>query len=200
VSVPSRGLLLGMTVLLTLGSVACGGGSGPVEVPSEEIPFPLERSPATPTPSGGSAVAIYLVRGGRLAGVERTVSAAVSPEEAVMRALLDGPTSEERDQGLTTAVPPATGLIAVGTFEGVAEVDLSDEFQGPATPEDVLLRVAQVVWTLVALPRVNAVRFSIDGEPISVITDAQVMVDRPVTAPDYAAVAPLGSEPIVTQP
>jgi germination protein M len=128
------------------------------------------------------------------------VSAAVSPEEAVMRALLDGPTSEERDQGLTTAVPPATGLIAVGTFEGVAEVDLSDEFQGPATPEDVLLRVAQVVWTLVALPRVNAVRFSIDGEPISVITDAQVMVDRPVTAPDYAAVAPLGSEPIVTQP
>ncbi len=196
----SRALLVGLAVMLTLGSVACGGGSGPIEIASDEIPFPLERSPVTPTPAGGSQVAIYLVQGGTLVRAERTVPTAVPAEEAVMRALLDGPTGEERAEGVTTAIPSATTLIQVGAFEGVAEVDLSDEFQGPATPEDVLLRVAQVVWTLVALPRVNAVRFSIDGEPISVITDRQVMVDRPVTAPDYAAVAPSASEPIVTEP
>jgi len=49
--------------------------------------------------------------------------------------------------------------------------------------------VAQVVWTLVRLPEVTAVRFVIDGEAVSVLTDDGTAVDRPVTAPDYAAVA-----------
>jgi len=205
--VRGRAHVLALSVaVLTVAVPACGGASGPVAVPSDEIPFPLARSPsASPTPAAGVRAVAYMVRDGRLVAVERTVSTSSSPEEAIMRALLDGPTSEERAQGVISAIPPVTGLIGVRVFEGVAEVDLSDEFQGPASPEVVLLRVAQVVWTLGAVSGVNAVRFSIDGDPVSVITDDGVMVDRPVSAPDYASVSPPGAgqvsgEPIVTQP
>ncbi len=199
-------LLIRVVAALTIAAPACGGAQGPVEVPSDEIPFPLARTPsATPSPSGGVLQAVaYMVRDGRLVAVERTVSSASPPEEAVLRALLGGPTGAERTEGVITAIPPVTGLIDVGIVEGVVEVDLSDEFQGPASPEDVLLRVAQVVWTLGAVPGVDAVRFSIDGNPVSVITDDGVMVDRPVSEQDYASVAPAGSgaspDAIVTQP
>jgi spore germination protein GerM len=78
----------------------------------------------------------------------------------------------------------------VSVFDQIAEVDLSAEFQGPAPPEVILLRVAQVVWTLVGRPGITAVRFVIDGQPVSVPTDRGTPIDRPVTAPDYASVAP----------
>jgi spore germination protein GerM len=192
----SLALLVAGAVLL----VSCGRGSGPVEVPTDEIPFPLERSPGTPTASPSASGTVYLVKDGGLVPVGRDVSAALPRDEAVMRALLEGPTAQERTDGLRTAIPPATGLIDVAVFEGVAQVDLSNEFQGPAPPEDVLLRVAQVVWTLVAVPDIVAVRFAIDGEPISVITDGATMVDRPVTAPDYASVAPTQATASVIHP
>lgn len=170
---------------------ACQGPSGPVEVPADELPFSLARSPApSVSPSGGSTIVLYFVRGAGLAPVSREVAAGVSPVDAAVQALLEGPTPEERLEGMTSEIPPETSLLDAVVLDLVAQVDLSSEFQGPAPPDVIVLRVAQVVWTLVNLPQVTAVRFEIEGEPVSVVTAGGTVVDRPVTAPDYGSVAP----------
>ncbi len=169
---------------------ACAAPSAPVIVPTDELPFPVTRSAHTAAPGPLRGITIFLLRDGRLVPVTREVQNEASPQAAV-RALLDGPTERERTTGVTTDVPPSTRLLQVGVFDTVAEVDLSGEFQSPATPDAVIRRVAQIVWTLVSLPSISAVRFSVDGEPVAVVTDKGVAVERPVSAPDYGAVAPV---------
>lgn len=187
-------------LVVALAAAACAGPSGAVEVPPERLPFSLERTPSAPPPTPGERlVTIYLVRLGRLAPVTRLVSAELPAVEASMRALLLGPSPSERIEGLNTAVPPATQLIGVEVVGQVAEVDLSAEFQSPAEPQDVLIRVAQVVWTLVADPAVVSVQFAVEGVPISVLTDDGTTTGLPVSAADLASVGPFQNA-IVTNP
>lgn len=177
-------------------AAGCSRPSGAVEVPPDRLPFSLERTaPPSPPAPAERLVAVYLVRDGRLAPVTRLVSGELPRAEAAMRVLLLGPTEEERAAGTVTAVPSATQLVGLTVTERVAEVDLSAEFQSPAEPQVVLLRVAQVVWTLVEDPEVAAVRFLIDGEPIEVPVADGTTPDRPVTAADFASVGPIVTEP-----
>jgi spore germination protein GerM len=179
----------GLTFALAV-SVGCGEQSGPVEIPEDDLPFSLSRTPETfPSPAEEEPFTIFFVLEGKLAPVTREAPSDLTPVEATMRALLEGPTPDELAGGITSEIPPQTSLLEVRVFDLVADVDLSAEFQSPASTDAILLRVAQVVWTLVRLPAVTAVRFVIDGEPVSVVTDDGTAVDRPVTAPDYAAVA-----------
>jgi len=175
--------------LLALALTGCEAPSGPVEVDPALVPFDVGRSPS---PSPGAqirTIIVYLVRGGRLEPVGRTVASSASDTQVAMGALLRGPTTEERDAGFASAIPTVVRLLSVTLSGSIAQVDLAEEFQGPAAPGDVVLRVAQVVWSLVALPDVTAVRFSIEGTPISVPTEAEPAVDRPVTTSDYAGLA-----------
>ncbi|MDP8957543.1 MAG: GerMN domain-containing protein [Actinomycetota bacterium] len=187
-------LRTGLAFIIIIAS-ACGPPSGPVEIPAEDVPFSLRR------PRGAARAAsekekfhVFFVRERRLAAVRRMSSSDGSGVRATMRALLEGPTLNEREERMRSEIPSRTSLLGVRVVNFVAEVDLSAEFQTPAPPDAVLLRVAQVVWTLVRLPNVTAVRFLIDGEPISVVTDDRTVVDRPVTAPDYSTVAPREAE------
>lgn len=170
---------------------ACGGPAGPVEIPPEELPFSLARSPRpTLSPAGTATFTVYLARSGRLVPVTRNLLTAPDPVENAVRALLRGPIPAERGEGLSSAIPANTRLLEVVVVDRIADVDLSSEFQEPGPSESILLRVAQVVWTLVEFPEITAVRFLVDGDLVGVLTDRGVPVDRPVTAPDYASVAP----------
>ena len=191
-----RTVVLGLTVLLTAAlDAGCGGpaGSGrPVAIPSAELPFSVVRTvPPTPTPSTRQPVTVFLVRSERLVASVRQVPRDVSTAHAAVQALLAGPTGAERLRGLETAIPAQTSLLELRVLDHVADIDLSGEFESTAPPQVILLRVAQVVWTLVADPDVTAVRFAIDGQTVTVATDNGVLVDRPVTAPDYGSVAPI---------
>lgn len=176
---------------LVVATSACGRPSGPVEIPPEDLPFSLRRPGGTGRPAIESErFVVFFVRQGRLAAVRRASSSNGSDVRATMRSLLEGPRRDERGERIRSQIPSRTSLLGVRVVNFIAEVDLSAEFQTPAPPDAVLLRVAQVVWTLVRLPNITAVRFLIDGEPISVVTDDQTAVDRPVTALDYMTVAP----------
>jgi spore germination protein GerM len=182
----ARALVL---VAMLLG--ACARTSGTVEIPANELPFPVAREPhttATPVPLRGTLV--YLARADRLTAVQRRVATDVPLAEGALRALFRGPTAREEARGITTALPGAVGLLGLEIREGVAHVDLSGEFQQPAESERVALRVAQVTWTLTGVPGVLSVQFSIDGEPASVTTEPGETVSRPVTRGDFAAFAP----------
>jgi hypothetical protein len=185
-------------VMVTLALMGCSGPHGAVEVPPERLPFPLARTPTpSPTPPAERLVDIFLVREGRLVGVRRLIAGDMSSTEASMRALLLGPSATERASGVETAVPAATQLVGLSQSGDIVSVDLSTEFQSPAEPRDVLIRVAQVVWTLAEIDDVAGVRFSVDGVPIDVPIDDGTTPDRPVGPSDYASVSPPGDE-IVT--
>ncbi len=185
---------LASVVLLALASAACGTANEPVTISPEEIPFPLTRA-ESPEPAGADLLAfeVAFVRGRRLVMVEREVRTSLTMRETAVRSLLAGPNNRERERGLTTAIPSTTRLLgSIDVFEGVAEVDLSQEFQAAARSEGFLQRVAQVVSTLVAVDGITAVRFSIDGEVAAVPTDRGQTVQRPVTAADYQQRLPRG--------
>jgi len=182
-------------VVLALAGSACGPPKGAVEVPPKEIPFALARTPTPgPTTNPVTTVTVYFVKGGRLAPFKRAVDRDAAPGLAALGALLRGPAPEERTSGVVSEIPPQTSLLELRVLEHVADADLSVEFQSPAPPRTILLRVAQVVWTLVALPDVTSVRFSIEGDLVAVVTDGGEAVRRPVTSLDYGSVSPIVPE------
>lgn len=188
---PRRG---GMLLCVLLVVAACSGDPEVVVVPPDQVPFQVARtSPPSPRSTTRATPSVFFVRDGRLVEAARILPSDPASAEGVVHLLLQGPTEGEMDRGFETAIPPNVRLQQVHVFDGVAEVDMSAEFQSPAAPDEVLLRVAQVVWTLVALSNVDAVRFTIDGVPQAVVTDGGDVEDRPVTAPDYASVAPEGA-------
>lgn len=177
-----------LAALVATGS-ACGGAARAVAIPSEEVPFSVARSPEPERPAAPTArFTLSFVRRGHLVNVPRDLSTR-SPQESVMIALLDGPTDREAERGITTEIPPETRLLQVDVVDRIAQVNLSREFQAAGSSESVLLRVGEVVRTLTSTRGVDGVIFLIDGIQANVPTDRGV-VERPVTASDYASIFP----------
>lgn len=179
-----RAKLVPLTLLA--GLAACTRTSGAVEVPVQELPVGVVRSPSAPTTAFD--VTVYLVREDRLVRSPRSVRG-TSDVDAAVRGLLQGPTRSEVRAGIFTAIPPDAELLDIRIAGTIAEVDLSREFEAPGSRQGVVLRLAQVVWTVTGLPDMSAVRFLVDGEPADVLTAAGTVVERPVTAADYPVMA-----------
>lgn len=109
--------------------------------------------------------------------------------EFAMQELLAGPTAEERSKPVRTAIPVPTELLGVFVRNGVADVNLTAQFETASAELLHLLRIAQVVWTLTELPGVRAVRFRIHGAPQPVI-DQFGRAHETVTRARYSRLAP----------
>ncbi len=114
----------------------------------------------------------------RLGTAGREKLTRLSPVEVAIRVLLQGPTSAERKSGLNSAIHAGTELIGVTVEEGVADVNLSAEFETVTSQLGHLMRISQVVWTLTELPEVEAVRFRIHGVPQPAIDQNGVAHER----------------------
>lgn len=181
-----RFLVLGLALM-----AACARTSGTVEVPPDELPFSVAREASPPaSPAASRNVTVYFARDGRLVAVSQRVDADAPPAEVSLRTLLDGPTSFDRRSGIASEVPSAVRLLDVTVVGRTARVDLSGEFQEPAPPSQIALRVAQVVWTLTELPGVEDVLFAIDGEMVEITTGDETLVQRGVTRADYMRFSP----------
>jgi hypothetical protein len=125
-------------------------------------------------------VAVYHLRDGKVAPVGRTVEATSAVARASLASLLDGPTTEERAAGLSSAIPSGTTLLDLSLVEGLATVDLSGEFDDGGGSASMLGRVAQVVATLTRLPTIERVAFRLDGRAVETIGGEGVIVDPPL--------------------
>ena len=179
-----RRLVLAAAVLPILAS-ACRGPDVTI-LRGPELPSDIYGDPGpTPTADLPDTGDVWLVKEGRLREVEDRPlqGVATSQAEALMLALLQGPAGV---RGLTTEIPRATRLNSLEVDEGVATVDLSENFElGPS--RDVKMRLAQVVYTLTEDRRVRAVEFAFDGVPEESIPvpGLGLPVDRPVNRSDY---------------
>lgn len=184
-----RTVPLAVLVLLVLAAGALLAGCG---IPTDSEPRPLAESPTTapPTPenAGTTSATIYLLSAEteRLVPVERGLDGTVTPG-AVLDLLLGGPTAADIEQGLSTLIPNETVAVDVTVEDGLVRVEMSEawrELQEPAAK----LAYAQVVFTLGALPGVDDVTFSVDGQVISAPTDDEN--DEIVSEADYTDVEP----------
>jgi germination protein M len=199
-----------MAVALLLS--ACGASTGdlggvatppPSEQPSLELPSseptpgqssgPLATPGRTEQPSAETiTIRAYFFLGSfvgnaGLVPVLREIPKTQAVGAAAMAALLAGPNDGELGArpAMYTTIPDGTRYLGLHIDAGVATVNLSKEFESGGGSASVLGRLAQVVYTLTQFPTVKAVRFELDGEPVTAFSGEGVVLEKPVGRADY---------------
>ena len=106
-----------------------------------------------------------------------------TPAEA-MRALFEGPNSEELQRRLRTAIPPGTRLLDVAQDGDELIVSVSSELQ-QLTGEALIDGVAQIVLTASEISGVSTVTIAIDGVPQQWPTANGELQIQPLTRYDF---------------
>ena len=180
-----------LAVLLAAGVlVGCGVSSqgSATRIAPEDVPFGLLKYlPTTTTVAAGKDAEVFFVSGDRLIAVDRSVAADADLED-LLGQVIAGPTEVEQTLGITTAVP-AGSLTSVDTSRGIAEVELSSSF-GDIRSGDQIMALGQIVYTLTGQPGIGGVRFTVNGEPVTVPLSDDEQSDDPLSRDDFAPIAP----------
>ncbi|GAB4331295.1 MAG: hypothetical protein Kow0010_16590 [Dehalococcoidia bacterium] len=190
-------------LLLILGLVACGDDDDVRPTPTADTPGPTATAtlPPTETPSPAASptatpaaetigLKVYFLRDEKVAAVLREVPATQAVGRAAMEELLRGPTLNEVETGLSSAIPEGTRLLGLDISGGVATVDLSSEYESGGGSLSMMARLAQVVYTLTQFSTVDAVSFRLDGKPVEVFGGEGILLDGPVDRSDFEDLTP----------
>lgn len=91
---------------------------------------------------------------------------AVTPSQ-VMGQLLAGPTGLSAHQGMTTQIPAGTVLNRLQVSGDTATVDLSETFASGGGSLSMMLRAAEVTYTLTQFPGITKVDLLLDGAKVA---------------------------------
>jgi spore germination protein GerM len=176
-----------MAILVLL--AACGvRAESATFVTDDDVPFdllaPTSTTPSTSTGPAPRAIKVCFVMGSSVVPVDRRVTA--PGLAAAVTALTGGPTGDEQNAGLRTALLTEDAVREVSVVAGVARVELASAFAEGGT-QDSILAIAQLVCTLTAQPGVGQVAFALDGQPVDVPLVDGSLATRPVTRDDYAS-------------
>jgi Sporulation and spore germination/Immunoglobulin-like domain of bacterial spore germination len=180
---------------------ATSAGATTEEAAETEPPAPAETEPAetftfevwfardagTLTGEGGTEIAL----GPLLFSTSRTAETTPQVARIALETLLEGATPEEVAAGISTAIPAGTRLLGVSIEDGIATVDLSSEFESGGGSLSMMLRLAQVVFTVTQFPTVEGVQFELDGQPVETFSGEGIVLDQPVTREDYEDLMPM---------
>jgi hypothetical protein len=184
-------------MVITAAVIIMGGCGVRPQAEPEPLPTRLMRGISGPTPAAspngtGSAtvteeVDVFLLRGGRLVAVRRTVplGGGVGPR---LDALVAGPTPAESSDGITSAIP-STAHFAVRIIADVAVVRAPPELT-ELTGAQQVLALAQLVYTATAATGVTGWQLTDGAKSLDLPTDSGRLVSRPVMRADYTALAP----------
>ena len=188
-----------LAVLVAVGAVvaACGVPTDdePRAIETRNVPFALlaptaEATTTTqPSTTATERATIYLADAdGKLRAVRRSVASPATPAR-VLQALLAGPSDDEADS-YSTAITSDTELLSVdGPDNGLVIVDLSRQLLD-ITGRSQILALAQVVFTVTALPSVDRVLFKFEGEPAEVQNGNGTLTSSPLGRLSYRDLVP----------
>lgn len=188
-------LLPGLLAALLVAACGVPGDDEPRPLDQQAVPFdllaPTAESTTTTVPSMFAdtvRVAVYLTNAdGKLQSVRRPVTTPVTVGK-VVEALLAGPSEEEASR-LATAITSETKLLSIeGPTDGLVTIDLSRDVLD-ITGRQQILALAQVVWTVTALPNVDRVLFEFDGEPSEVPNGNGTLTSSPLGRLSYRDLA-----------
>ena len=183
-------------------------GGAPRTIAPSDVPFGL----AQPRPTVSAAPStepvldparVYLVDTDRLVGLPRETDGTDAPERLadLLQALAAGPTDVERDEQLSTALPPDVRLTVSRLVDGTATIDIGARAQAPSGLAS-RRAVAQVVLTATSVSGVDAVRLTFGGDPVEAPLPSGELTSEPLTARDYAGflTAPPSASPVPAAP
>lgn len=128
------------------------------------------------------AATIYLEGPQRLVAVSRDVPAPVTAAR-VLAALGQGPTSVEASEGLQSPISTAAPLTIWRLGPTSVTVNITNAFTTLAG-QNQAIAVAQLVYTLTALPGVDSVGIRIDGKKAKVPTGKGTLSGGPLDRAD----------------
>ena len=201
----TTGLLVLVLVAATVAAVGCGvsGGVGDAGTVSttegaQTTVTILPEETTTTVPSlttitvGGDTmtVTVYYSRDEKMSAAARTLPKAQEVGAAAMKALLEGPSAEEKAAGMVSNIPDGTTFLGLSIKDGVATADLSKEYASGGGSLSMAMRLAEVVFTLTQFPTVEGVNFKLDGKPVDVFGGEGIILDHPVNRTDYEELSP----------
>ena len=199
--------VLGIVLLLALAGTACNDDDEPSAASAAPSEAPTESAttapPATPTPSAVTQPVRLWLTLEDFTGLT-TRQAQVTPPRfatAAVTELLKGPAQSEAASGWGTAIPAGTELLGIDIANGVATVDLSDEFESGGGSLSARMRLAQLVYTMTEFQTVQSVALEIEGRRVTTFSSEGIVIDGPMTREDFEdLVAPIVVEtPIAGQ-
>lgn len=215
----SAALVLALLTFGLAGCTGDDSGDSPLpqtsahETDAGSISEPNRESPEDPAEALLKTVnfegEIWLTRRDRLSWGTRQIPSSPNVLETVPEAALDsdnprilhlavtlselfvGRAGEGRRR--SSAIPPKTRLLDVEMDGTTATIDLNRAFESGGGSLSMQLRIAQIVFTATQfggeLP-VDAVRFAIEGRPVTTLGGEGVLVEEPQTRGDWLDVAP----------
>jgi hypothetical protein len=190
--VTGRSRLLALAAAAVLAGCGVPTGGAPDRIDASDVPYGLASpspgsSAATSSPARDDRPRVYLVGPDDvLVPSGREVSGATTRDrlDDLLAQLADGPTAGERDDELTTALPPRIALSVSSVDGGTATIDFSATSTSPAG-EQTRRAVGQIVLSATSLPGVTAVLLTHDGEPLEAPLPSGELTAAPLTAADY---------------
>lgn len=187
--------ILTLVLALTCSIAACTPAPKPTNLeprpatPSELVtsaPEPGTKEPIPTAPTGSPIVLkAYFDHDEKMQPVARTVPYTTAVLKASIEQLLKGPTAAEAKAGIDTQIPKSTKLRGVTLAEGIATVDLSEQFASGGGTLAMTNRLAQVVYTATQFKSVDAVVFEIEGKRVEVFGGEGILLEGPQTRGDY---------------
>jgi len=161
----------------------------PVAKPAQEKPVAQKQTSEKPkqTQTATRNASLYFVTidsDGRV--VRREITRAIpktdSPMSEALGALFAGTNSAESGKGLRSLIPTGTRLLSATVKDGVATINVSEEFQfNQYGIEGYLGQLAQVVFTATAFPTVKSVQFLIEGQRREYLGAEGVWIGTPLS-------------------
>ena len=154
--------------------------------PTSSTPEPTIAGPTSLTPT-----VVFLVgQQGRLIETERMVRAPATLAK-VVSALLSGVTDEDAARKRRSAIAPGTKLRGLdGPIGGLLTVDLSNDLLR-VTGRRQIEALAQVVFTVTAVPDVERVLFEFEGRRHDVPRGDGELTSEPLNRRDFRSFQPL---------
>jgi hypothetical protein len=155
-------------------------------------PNPTGTASPASSPQGTLTLEVWLdAHGERLSLVHRTVPATQAVGTASLEALLEGPSDEDIAQGIGTEIPPGTELLGLSITDGVATVNLSNDYFSGGSAVSEWIRLGQVVFTISQFGSVDGgVEIQLDGDPIRPFGIDGSFLDRPWIREDFEGIVP----------
>lgn len=114
--------------------------------------------------------------------VTREIPQTDSPLTETLQALLKGPTQAEAGKGYRSLIPQGSRLLSANVKNGVATLNLSEEFQfNQYGIEGYLGQLSEIVFTATAFSTVNSVQFLIDGQRREYLGAEGVWIGTPLS-------------------
>ncbi len=116
------------------------------------------------------------------ASFARELPAGATPLSATLKALMLGPTLQDKAQGALTMIPDGTKLLSVRLHDKTALVSFSDEFQQNTSGlEGLAGQLKEVVWTATQFGSVDSVQILINGQTVDSLGDGGISLSAPLT-------------------